>query len=403
MKNKLFIATLAATIAIPAVIAPIQADAAVKNPFKDVSKNSPYYDIIHEMRDLKIISGYENGLFKPSEAISRKHAAALVSRAKNLPATKPFVKFKDVSEENSYFNDVKKLQQAGIFEPDSKGNFNPNKPITRAEMAKVLTIAFDLKVKEEFDFPDVPKTHSANKYVRAIYSNGITTGDNGYFKPDESLTRAHYAVFMHRAMNMKDNSVVKPIPKPEKPASSMTLEEFNKSIKNNSLFQSKVKNSIYKQGETNKNTYQIVDLRRVMTEGQAIVKGTGLKYANVGGHVVLMEDNYVSPLPNKHPQLGISSSNGGHTGFYFDYTNQKAIDAAIKLFEMMYPQFDLEDVIREKSVDAARALKEEGHLPIQKREFRGNSGIYGSKGFEAKVGTNDLMNYLWIEVKEGTW
>lgn len=203
MKNKLFIAALAASITVPVMVAPVDTLASGKT-FSDVSPKNVYFEIIHEMRDQNIISGYEDGTFRPSEVITRKHAAALVSRAQKLPVTDPFVKFKDVSENNPNFNDIKKLQQAGIFAPDSKGNFNPNQPLTRAEMAKVLTIAFDLDVKATKDFPDVPAGHAANKYVRAIYSNGITTGDNGLFKPDESLTRAHYAVFMHRAMNHKD-------------------------------------------------------------------------------------------------------------------------------------------------------------------------------------------------------
>nr|WP_285853411.1 S-layer homology domain-containing protein [Sporosarcina luteola] len=182
----------------------VHAEAAVKSPFKDVSKNSPYYEMVHEMRDRHIISGYENGEFRPTEVITRKHAAALVNRATKLPARKPFVPFKDVSTKNAFFNDIKKLQQAGIFEPDAKGNFYPNKPITRAEMAKVLSIAYDLEVKVELEFLDVPKNHPASKYIRALYSNGITTGDWGFYNPDKPVTRVHYAVFLHRLLHMND-------------------------------------------------------------------------------------------------------------------------------------------------------------------------------------------------------
>ncbi|MEK5071787.1 S-layer homology domain-containing protein [Sporosarcina sp. FSL K6-1508] len=201
MNRKLLLATLAFTVITPAIIVPVQAGAAVKTPFKDVTTKSPYYDIIHTMREQGIVSGFEDGTFRANESISRKHAAALISRTKKLPAVKPFVKFKDVSESNPNFNDIKKLQQAGIFVADAKGNINPNQPITRAEMAKILAIAFDLKGKASKDFPDVPKNHSAYDYVSAIYANEITTGDNGLFKPNAPLTRAHYAVFMYRAMN----------------------------------------------------------------------------------------------------------------------------------------------------------------------------------------------------------
>ena len=148
--------------------------------------------------------GTKTGNSDRLKSITRKHAAALVNRATKLKATKPFVPFKDVSTKNAFFNDVKKLQQAGIFEPDAKGNFYPNQPITRAEMAKVLTIAYDLKVKVDLDFMDVPKNHPASKYIRALYSNGITTGDFGFYNPDKPVTRVHYAVFLHRLLHMND-------------------------------------------------------------------------------------------------------------------------------------------------------------------------------------------------------
>ncbi|MCG3088358.1 S-layer homology domain-containing protein [Sporosarcina cyprini] len=203
-KNKIVSMVAAAAILVPALIVPIRAEADVINPFTDVSKNSPYYELIHEMRDRHIISGYENGEFRPTEVITRKHAAALVNRAVKLPATKKFVPFKDVSPKNAFYNDIKKLQQAGIYEPDAKGNLNPNEPITRAEMAKVLTIAFDLKVKVNLDFMDVPKTHPSSKYIHALNSNGITTGNYGFYEPDKPVTRMHYAVFLQRLLHMND-------------------------------------------------------------------------------------------------------------------------------------------------------------------------------------------------------
>lgn len=220
MKNKLFLASMASVVAIPAIVAPVQVDAQVKNAFKDISEKSPYYDIIHDMRDRSIISGYEDGTFKPNNTLTRKHAAALVSRAKGkeLPKVKAAVTFKDISTKNPNYEDIKRLQMAGIFEADAKGNFNPNQPLTRADMAKVLAIAFDLEATDIKDFPDVPKNHPEYEYVKAIYSNGITTGDKGLFKPNASLTRAHYAVFMYRAMLLE---------KTQGDIDSMTEEELH--------------------------------------------------------------------------------------------------------------------------------------------------------------------------------
>jgi len=217
MIKKLSTTLLALIIATWAIVVPVQADI-VKKPFKDVSSEYPYYDIIHEMRDQNIINGYEDGTFRAQQVISRKHVAALIVRAKDLIPVKPFIKFNDISEINPYFEAIKSLQQAGIFEPDSKGNFNRDQALTRAEMAKVLSIAFNLKGNVNHEFHDVPANHPENEYINALYANGITTGDNGYFKPDAPLTRAHYAVFMHRSMNKANehDEITKPIPTPNK-------------------------------------------------------------------------------------------------------------------------------------------------------------------------------------------
>lgn len=227
MSRKQFMVAIAAAITIPALVvssSPVSevqtADASVKafKTFKDVPKTHQYYVSVMEMAKQGIVYGYTDGTFKPNEPISRKHAAALVNRAKgkSLPQTHKFVKFKDVNEKSPNFEDIKRLQMAGLFTPDAKGNFNPNKPLTRAEMAKILVVAFDLEVKADYDFPDVPKNHPANKYVRALYSNGITKGNDGKFLPNDSLTRGHYSAFMYRIMYLDKNFEAKPI-QPGKP------------------------------------------------------------------------------------------------------------------------------------------------------------------------------------------
>src|SRR5690606_8670639 len=46
------------------------------------------------------------------------------------------------------------------------------------------------------------------EYVKALYANGVTTGyEDGTFKPNQSLNRAHYSVFLYRAMNQAQVNV----------------------------------------------------------------------------------------------------------------------------------------------------------------------------------------------------
>ena len=110
--------------------------------------------------------------------------------------------FKDVPKTHPLHDIIQRVQRAGIMDGDQNGNFNPEVPLTRVQMAKIIDLAFDLTVKSNLDFPDVPPSHWGNKHVRALYSNGITTGDKGHFKPNDKVTRAQYTVFLHRALHL---------------------------------------------------------------------------------------------------------------------------------------------------------------------------------------------------------
>ena len=52
--------------------------------------------------------------------------------------------------------------------------FRPKATLTRAEMAQVLTNAFDLQAKGSHTFNDVPANSWAKNAISAIQTNGIT-------------------------------------------------------------------------------------------------------------------------------------------------------------------------------------------------------------------------------------
>lgn len=196
-KSKLFLATIIVT---SAIVVPTQTEVSAKS-FSDVSSKNPYYDIIHTMTEKGIIKGYENGTFKPNETLSRKHAATLINRAVSLKETKKVAVPKDLTKSNPYYNDIMALLNAGLIDVDSKGNVNPNKALSRGEMAKILATAFNLKGSKH-SLKDVSKTYDV--YVSALFENNVTTGfEDGTFKEKQSLTRSHYAVFMFRAMDLE--------------------------------------------------------------------------------------------------------------------------------------------------------------------------------------------------------
>ncbi|WP_301109039.1 S-layer homology domain-containing protein [Sporosarcina sp.] len=169
--------------------------------FTDIPDSHVYYKFIKEMQESGYINGYPDGTFRPDASISRKHVAKLLNTALDLPElSSNMEKYIDVTAEHPYFDEIMRLSEALIFNGGLDGKFNPDAPMTRVQMAKVLDLAFDFKMTAQFAFPDVHITHWGYPHVNALYAQGVAKGDNGKFMPNEQVSRMHYTVFLHRAI-----------------------------------------------------------------------------------------------------------------------------------------------------------------------------------------------------------
>lgn len=230
MKNKLFIASLIAVVTIPSIFCMTPTANGVQSgeltytvsegPFKDVTSDHPSFEIINEMHRRGYISGYPDGTFKPDETISRKHVSALLSRVTKLEPVRAAKEFKDVSPKNPNYTGIQAVQRAGIMGGDEHGDFKPEAALTRAQIAKVLDLAFHLEGNTTTDFKDIKPIHWANEHIMTVFANGVMTGTNGYFNPNDKVTRGDYAVFLYRVLNKgnmeqlpsTESTVAKPIP-----------------------------------------------------------------------------------------------------------------------------------------------------------------------------------------------
>jgi len=157
--------------------------------------------MIEELASQGIIAGYPDGSFHPNEYIKRHHMALIFTRAFEFKPIREAVSFSDVSPSHPYYEAIMSLQQAGIVD-GANGAFNPNHSLTRAEMAKILTLAFEIKPGGTVAFQDVSTTHWSYDYIAALAELEIVLGDNGKFKPDEPVTRAQFVAMIYRALNV---------------------------------------------------------------------------------------------------------------------------------------------------------------------------------------------------------
>ncbi|WP_235616004.1 S-layer homology domain-containing protein [Metasolibacillus fluoroglycofenilyticus] len=160
-------------------------------------------EIVHELVALGIIQGYEDGTFRPNEAISRMHVTALLTRAFAFEKVRTAIHFSDVSPTHPYYKEITVLQQAGIID-GKNGEFLPAEKMTRAQLAKVLAGVLGLTPEGTSSFADVDSQHWSAGYIAVLEREGIAFGDNGNFRPGEPVTRAQFAALLYRITQFQE-------------------------------------------------------------------------------------------------------------------------------------------------------------------------------------------------------
>ncbi|MBT2707091.1 S-layer homology domain-containing protein [Pseudomonas sp. ISL-84] len=142
----------------------------------------------------------EKGNIHPGKAITRAEVAGVLYKSipmtQSLPANPGF---KDVPESHPAYMAIAKLTEAGIFAKSEY--FNPDAPLTRVQMAKVLTLTFQLKDDGmQPRYSDIPKDYWGSRFISAMTVNELMYGHpNGTFGVNDAATRAQFAVVMVRA------------------------------------------------------------------------------------------------------------------------------------------------------------------------------------------------------------
>ncbi|HDR7667458.1 NEAT domain-containing leucine-rich repeat protein [Bacillus wiedmannii] len=171
--------------------------------FKDVPKGHWSEKAINHLAKEKLFVGYGNGEFGFGDNITRGQVAVLIQKylklERNLEQKSKFIDTKG----NAYEGAIESVAQAGIMTGYDNGQFRPDGVLTRYEMSVVLQKVFQLKGNEKSveSFTDVPKGHWAEGYVKALADNNISKGDGkGNFLGDDFVTREQYAQFLYNAI-----------------------------------------------------------------------------------------------------------------------------------------------------------------------------------------------------------
>lgn len=168
--------------------------------FVDVSADNWFSAPVGSLSGAGIISGYEDGAFKPYNNITRAEFTKIIVSAFSVVANNE-VAFNDVSDDAWYSSSVKAACGAQLIN-GYDGMFNPQSFITREDAAVILgRVAKLFKItyggyKEFLDMNDVA-TYALTT-VGAFYENGVVSGSaDGNFYPKSNITRAEAAQLIY--------------------------------------------------------------------------------------------------------------------------------------------------------------------------------------------------------------
>ena len=161
-----------------------------------------YYDEVMTAANAGWINGDEPGYYKPEGTMTRGAFITIIARILGCDTEATVESLYPDCNETVWFNAaVTFCSNRGIIGGDN-GFFKPNDPITREEMAKILCNALELEQVETSANPfedDAEIAQWAKGYVNAVQAEGIMEGSNGSFNPRDNATRAEGAAVLVRA------------------------------------------------------------------------------------------------------------------------------------------------------------------------------------------------------------
>ncbi|MFD0677430.1 MULTISPECIES: alginate lyase family protein [unclassified Paenibacillus] len=161
-----------------------------------------------------LVKGLTDTAFEPGNSITRAEFASLLVRALGLNAD-PSSKFSDVNSKDWYASAIVEAAQSGIVTGFEDGTFRPNAPITREQMALMITRAMTIagktndtsgKTKQllaKFTDQGIISAwaqEAAAQAVDAVLINGQT---DTTFVPQANATRAEAAVMLKRFLQFE--------------------------------------------------------------------------------------------------------------------------------------------------------------------------------------------------------
>ena len=176
-------------------------------PFRDVRPEDWFYADVRYVYESGLMNGTAEGLFSPDLFTSRAMIVTVLWRLSGSPVVNYYMSFADVDQAAWYAEAVRWAASCGIVAGYDNGNFGPNDPITREQLAAILyrCAAYrqeDTSIGADTNILSFTDAASVSEYaVPALQwacGAGILQGADGALLPTHPATRAQTAAILHR-------------------------------------------------------------------------------------------------------------------------------------------------------------------------------------------------------------
>ncbi len=180
-------------------------DTEIVIPFTDLADYSWAARMICELANAGVVSGKTETLYAPGDNVTRAEYASLLVRAMKLSANGAGKEFTDVAANDWFYKSVQTASALGIVSGYEDGSFRPNASITREEMAVMTQRAAEaagrtLPAQVAVSFTDADQISGfAKDAVNALAGAQIINGmGDGNFAPQATANRAQAAVIIYK-------------------------------------------------------------------------------------------------------------------------------------------------------------------------------------------------------------
>jgi len=165
--------------------------------FDDIA-NSVHKNNIIKMTTLGITKVDDS--YRPDDDVTRGEMAAFLRRALNLPGSSTDY-FTD-DDDSIFEGDINAIAAFGITLATG-GEYRPDEPVTRGQMAAFIKRGFQLGAGGSTPFTDIDSSIFKGD-IESIFAAGITVGTSPTtFSPDNPTTRGQMATFLSRALGLE--------------------------------------------------------------------------------------------------------------------------------------------------------------------------------------------------------